>query len=33
MTKQEFLKRYKDENLTIGAEYIMILNKHYQTLH
>ena len=27
MTKQEFLKRYKDENLTIGAEYMMILDK------
>ena len=26
MTKQEFLKRYKDENLTIGAEYIMVLD-------
>ncbi|WP_283152623.1 hypothetical protein [Guptibacillus hwajinpoensis] len=27
MTKQEFLRRYKDENLTIGAEYMMILDK------
>lgn len=27
MTKQEFLKRFRDENLTVGAEYMMILNK------
>jgi hypothetical protein len=27
MTKQKFLKRYRDENITIGAEYMMILNK------
>ena len=27
MIKQEFLKRFRDENLTIGAEYMMILNK------
>jgi hypothetical protein len=26
MIKQEFLKRYKDEKLTIGAEYIMVLD-------
>lgn len=26
MTKQEFLKRFRDENLTIGAEYMMILD-------
>ena len=27
MTKQEFLKRYREEKLTIGAEYMMILDK------
>ena len=25
MAKQEFLKRYREEKLTIGAEYMMIL--------
>ena len=27
MTKQEFLKRYREEKLTIGAGYMMILDK------
>lgn len=26
MTKQEFLQRYKEEKLTIGAEYTMVLD-------
>ncbi|MBN8211164.1 hypothetical protein JI666_20810 [Bacillus sp. NTK071] len=26
MTKQEFLQRYNSENLTIGAEYMMVLD-------
>lgn len=26
MTKQEFLKRYKEEKLTIGDEYLMVLD-------
>lgn len=26
MTKQEFLKRYKDEKLNIGDEYLMVLD-------
>jgi hypothetical protein len=26
LTKQEFLKRYKAENLTIGDEYLMVLD-------
>ncbi|MGA9289228.1 MAG: hypothetical protein WBV93_12890 [Anaerobacillus sp.] len=27
MTKQEFIQRYKAENLTIGDEYIMVLDR------
>jgi hypothetical protein len=27
MTKQEFLKKYKEENLTIGAENMLVLDE------
>ena len=27
MTKQEFLKKYKDEKLQIGYDYLMILDE------
>ena len=27
MTKQEFIQRYKAENLTIGDEYMMVLDR------
>ena len=27
MTKQEFLKRFQNEKLTIGAEYMMVLDQ------